>query len=74
MHEAAVFAAEQILQKNTQSEWELLQAANSLLFEKFEPVNIKGLGADVQLVACAERIARINGHPDGPFAMVRSPL
>jgi radical SAM superfamily enzyme YgiQ (UPF0313 family) len=27
------------------------------------------LGADIQLVACAEGIARVDGHPDGPFKL-----
>jgi hypothetical protein len=34
MHEAAIFAAQQIFQENTQSERELLQSADPLVFEK----------------------------------------
>jgi hypothetical protein len=30
-------------------------------------VNIEGLRADVEFVACAEGIARVNGHSHYPF-------
>jgi hypothetical protein len=37
-------------------------------------VNVEALGADIEFVARTERIARVDGHSNGPFAMVHSPL
>ncbi len=36
---------------------------DAVLFQLFEAMNIKGLRADVELVASAERIACGDGHP-----------
>jgi hypothetical protein len=74
MDEAAIFAAKKIFEKDAQGERKLCQVGDALLFEEFEAVNLKGLSADIQFVACAERIARVNGHPDDPFELVGSLL
>ncbi len=74
MHEAAIFAAQQILEQDAQREGELRQVGDALLFEKFEPVNVKSLRADMKFVACAERVARVDGHPRRPFSVIRSHL
>ncbi len=74
MDEAAILAAQQILQKDAQRKGELRQVGGALLFKELEAVNLESLSADVEFVACAERIARVDGHPDSPFAVIRSSL
>jgi hypothetical protein len=32
-------------------------------------VNLKGLGADIEFIARAEGVSRVDGHPRDPFAM-----
>ena len=68
MNETAIFAAQQILEKYAQRKGKLRKLAEALLLQKFEAVNVESLGADIELVACAERVARVNGHSNGPFA------
>jgi len=74
MDEPAILAAQQVLQKNAQGKGQLCQVGDALLFQKFEAVNVEGLSAHAQFVACAERIARVDRHPDSPFAVNRNPL
>ena len=42
---------------------QLGDGVDAVLFQLFKAMNIKGLRADVELVASAERIARGDGHP-----------
>ena len=74
MDKPAILAAQQILQKNTQRKRQFRQVGDALLFKKLEAMNIERLGAHAQFVASPERIARVDGHPDSPFAVVRSSL
>ena len=59
MNETAVFAAQQIFEQNAQGKGQLGEVGEALFFKKFQAVNFEGLRADVQLVACAEGIARV---------------
>ena len=68
MHEAAVFEAKQVFKKNAQREGKLCEFGDALVFEEFEAVNLKRLGADVELVTAAEGVSRVDGHPGDPFA------
>lgn len=69
MDEAAVFAAKQVFEKNSQGEGKLCEFRDALFFEDFEAMHFKRLGADVELVARAEGIPRVDGHPCDPFAV-----
>src|SRR5258708_19593877 len=74
MDGAAIFAAHQVFEKDAQGKREFCEVGDALLFQKLQPVNVERLSAHVQLVACAERIARVNSHPDSPFAVIPSLL
>jgi radical SAM superfamily enzyme YgiQ (UPF0313 family) len=67
--EAAIFAAKEIFEKNPQRERKLREFRDALLLEEFEAVDFKRLGADVEFVACAEGISRVDGHPAYPFVV-----
>ncbi len=62
MNKPAIFATQQIFQKDAEGKRKFRQVRDALLFKKFKAVNIEGLSANVQLVASAERIARVDGH------------
>jgi len=69
MNEAPVFKPKQIFQENAQRKRKFCEFRHALFFEEFETVDFKRLGADVEFVARAEGIPRVDGHPGDPFAV-----
>jgi hypothetical protein len=59
----AIFAAQKIFEEDAKGKRQLGDGVHAMLFQLFEAMNIKGLRADVELVASAERIACGDGHP-----------
>ena len=67
MDEAAVFAAEEIFEKDTKRKGKSGDGAQTLLFQFFEAIDFEGLRTHVQSVARLEGICCGNGHSELPF-------
>src|SRR3981189_2375576 len=62
MNEAAIFTAQKIFQQDAEGKGQFRERVDAVLFQLFEAMNLKGLRADVELVASAERIPCRDGH------------
>src|SRR5882762_4925976 len=62
MNEAAIFTAKKIFQQDAEGKRQFRERVDAVFFQLFEAMNLKGLRADVELVASAKRIACGNGH------------
>lgn len=67
VHKAAVFGTQEIFEKDSEGKGKMADAAETLLFEFFQAINLKHLRADVELVAGMEGICCGNGHSRLPF-------
>jgi hypothetical protein len=62
MNEVAVFATEEIFEKNTKRERKFGEISVAVFFKKLEAMNFECLRADVEFVASFERVAAGEGH------------
>ncbi len=62
MNEAAIFTAQKIFQQDAEGKRQFRERVDAVFFQLFEAMNLKGLRADVELVASAERIPCGDGH------------
>src|SRR5882757_4137979 len=62
MNEAAIFTAQKIFQQDAEGKGQFRECVDAVFFQLFEAMNLKGLRADVELFASAERIDCRNGH------------